>query len=229
MSNLPCLYLILTETTLFRSMVDPITSRPYKLLDREFSILTPIRDWDMPDIKFVELTQGYGRTPLKVRVHGFSQSALNLEGMPPNTHYMFKHPYGFVDIDETERAIGKFITDRLPDYVREKIDEKDEFSTTIFRMAYRIRQSVPVSLVFCKEMWKYLLIALDYSASRRPAVVDSRSIYRGWLALLWEGDFRSGPKQSRSLRGHTVSHHRLSTCFNCCAAGPNTITQKGSP
>ena len=119
------------------------------MLDRGFKILNPIQTWNMSDIKVIELTQGCGK-PLRLSVNSFSQSTLNTGGLPTNVRSIFEHPYGFVDLEETENGIKAFINANVGDYVLGKVDRSDQVTTLIFNMTYRLCLKVTVSLVLCK-------------------------------------------------------------------------------
>jgi hypothetical protein len=135
---------MITDSLLFRSMVDPITLRPFKLVDRGFTILNPIKYWDIPEVKIIEVSQGFG-APLQLSVHSFSPSALQEEGIPEPARYMFSHPYGIVNLDEAETSIREFSIRNLGAYVAEKIEESDSLTTLMFQMACHMQHKVPVS------------------------------------------------------------------------------------
>jgi hypothetical protein len=145
MSRLPCIYLQIPDTILFRTMTDPISSKPYTALGIDNSIFHPVQDSSMAETKTIELTQGYGTT-VKLSVHRVDTSAGETADMSDAEKSMYSHPYGIADLGAATEDIIAFVRRSVCPYINAKVDPSDYLTVTIFKTAgYHIKANAVCS------------------------------------------------------------------------------------
>ena len=146
MSNIGCLFVYISDAILFRSVVDPITNRPWTLDEVKFSFPNPIRKRDSKNVKRIELSQGC-KTPLVLSV---CEGSLPVSGehliSDPTTHGIFRDPYSLVDPKEAEKTIRLFVKQSLKEYYIRRAGTQDSITNIVFQMATSVKANVCTAL-----------------------------------------------------------------------------------
>ncbi|KAI0407888.1 hypothetical protein F4802DRAFT_491677 [Xylaria palmicola] len=138
MSTLPCLYFQITDITLFRTMSDPISQKPYTILSLDCSIASTVHPLvayrSGPAIEF-GITQGLGTT-LHLSARSFDSTAIQ-DPASPLIRSLYSHGYALADLDTARQEIRGFVFRSVVPYIRAKVSRGDPISWNIFAAACR--------------------------------------------------------------------------------------------
>ncbi|KAK6515143.1 hypothetical protein TWF506_007488 [Arthrobotrys conoides] len=168
MTNLPCIYHVITDCILFRTTkLEPrhqfwlgLTSQPRKSDTSDdwvrfdfadsntYPPLELVRSWRPTALRTIEISQGYGKS-LALQIGKYEY-----QGSQDTRDIALPHPYCVVDLAEAEKAISRFAAETFQQYYEAKVNQADSISLYAFKLAYRMQ---PVSRLLrnCLKMWTY--------------------------------------------------------------------------
>jgi hypothetical protein len=137
MITLPCVRGKITESILFRQVVDSGSGRPDFSMNFDTGILKPIKEWNPLEIKTIQLTQAFNSL-LHFRVR--KAEILDLSDMTESQRFIYQCPWSLVDIPEAVNDVKSFITSSIIPAMNSKVRKNDRLARRIFEVAHKMTQ-----------------------------------------------------------------------------------------
>jgi len=141
LSKLPCLRGKLTESVLFRQIVDPDSRKPDFSIQFEKGIFKPITEWNPENLKTITLTQNFNST-LSLKVYSFESSTLNSEDITESQRFIYQCPWALPhsQLHEFVGQVDNFLLRSIWKAVNSKVDREDKLALAMFTMASELTQ-----------------------------------------------------------------------------------------